>query len=121
MWRWPPRPAVAAKFSGLCPIRQFIVTGDYSQMLQACGPSFAEKHKQEYRALEPELENLRDAFAFLTTEATRDEEITRDFNWALQDFFDRRGYWDEKIRWQLRAGEACQRMDDKRGLATTYN
>jgi hypothetical protein len=83
--------------------------------------AFAQKHKQEYRALEPELENLQAAFAFVTAEDTRDDEITQNLNWALQDFFDRRGYWNEKIHWQSHSGEACQRLGDRKGLAATHN
>ena len=83
--------------------------------------TFAQEHREEYRALEPELDNLRAAFAFVTDEETQDDELTRALVPAVDFFLDKRGYWNENIQWWQAYGDASQRLGDRAGLATTYN
>ena len=83
--------------------------------------ALAQEHWEEYRVLEPELDNLRTAFAFVTAGVTRDGELTRALVRTMHFFLDKRGHWDEDIRWWQEYGEASRRLGDRAGLAASHN
>jgi len=87
--------------------------------------AFAQKHKQEYRALEPELENLQAAFAFVTAEATRDDELTALLVEAMDSLSItlKKGFDVALARSlaELAKHSHSEQLGDKAGLARTYD
>jgi hypothetical protein len=72
-----------------------------------------------YDALEAELANL---LAVLDrAEAGQEWAAMRDLTWPLYWLLDTRGYWAELQRRLTALATACQALDDRAGLATTYN
>jgi len=79
------------------------------------------RHRQDFDALEVELPNLRAGFAFVTSEATRDEAMVHNYGSALFDMFQTRCYWDDVLAWMGEAARACEALHNRAALARVHN
>lgn len=67
--------------------------------------AYAQKHKDDYPALEQALLDIFAGFDFVAAEATRDNEAVLGYLSAMEEFLVVQGYSNERVRWLQKAGE----------------
>ena len=83
--------------------------------------AYAQQHRDEFDLLHSALDNIRAGWAHVVAADSRDDEMVRDYVYAMDTFLDRQGFWDEDQRWWEECSRACEALKDKTGLAATYN
>ena len=113
---WWRKPENRSRFAALADrlARYYLALAD-EQVPRLSGPAYLEA----LAALDRAYPNVRAAWEGVVE--VSNEELVRDFAYALADYQDRRGLWVEKIRWTQEGLAACERMGDEAGTAAMQN